>query len=1070
MRFKDFLDDRKIYDNGYEQSTPDVSIVMPTYCRNAEGLLKGCIESVLNQTYKNFEFIIVDDGSKDGTQDVVMRYADMDSRIVYARHDINCGLPAVRTNEGIILARGPYVAFMFDDNVWDERFLETLMSEMQKNPADVQYSVTKMVVSETESFYLGKWPLTLEFLYNINTIPNGSVLCRRDFFDKIGLYDSHILLRRICDWDLWLRAKKCGATFNYVDIPLSTELGPSSPVSLGLSVKWDYKTTYAYMVDETRLKSRIEQLKPDAIMDLDVFDPIAVLPYIRDISEWNNIEKVVYEPFFETHPYYSYNKLIVNNRLYDEGLEYRIAPSPINNVWKKKLRVLLVCNVYHSIIDEWKRALQKNQENIVLTCGEWQLSAFTPQDIDMIIMFDCTARFMYSHLREFKDYGVPISYISCYGMLPSDNTIPECVDYEKMDCILEVFKIDLYFPRLGIPWRDIYFLGAQELINISDAVYVFDKDAKFPFEVFPRVVPIETSPNSSDDNSLYINSLFKAMLLNKKLQRNIGSQKCCVLLNSELLAGSEVYGLLLAKILTKMGIETQVCVPKVNVYGSDGDKTSVNKWLSDRGLADVIEAPYAPGGNANALFEEQVMLRTKEFSEWVDTNNIGMIICSCFIMEVAAVMSSKQIPVFFALFQPIGHDFDSMTFLREVSSGFMSDCSWSANMWSRWFAPPVSVIPSAVESEMFTIANKALEEEPICIAIGGTLQPRKRQLEAIQACYNLIKKGYNIQVNIYGYSLQMLSEYVNLIKDYIKYNRLEEHIVLHGLVDFKTIIENNHIILSAAVDESLPQTLIYAMASGLIGVGCPAGGIDEVIKNNVTGYLAKGFSVPDIESVLQEAIDARCHWKQIVTTAQNMLKNNYSEAIVSQKLFDTLLEGTTVTFSSGRQVARKMNQYLQMNGWNDTDVESDTKTNINTIARVSLGVNELIPSYPISNKRSYSFYCYKDQVKRIGIYFGTHQQQCQGTISFKILNPNHIVLREGTVDLSIIKDNEMHVLNFSPISNCKDKTLILQLNFKYDKKIKYISVYENDTMKYTNKMVLKILRKLGKTGSAYVEL
>ena len=62
MKFSEFLTDRTIYENGYRDQTPRASVVMPTYFRNAEGLLSGCIESVLNQTFEDFEFIIVDAG------------------------------------------------------------------------------------------------------------------------------------------------------------------------------------------------------------------------------------------------------------------------------------------------------------------------------------------------------------------------------------------------------------------------------------------------------------------------------------------------------------------------------------------------------------------------------------------------------------------------------------------------------------------------------------------------------------------------------------------------------------------------------------------------------------------------------------------------------------------------------------------------------------------------------------------------------------------------------------------------------------------------------------------------
>ena len=83
MLFKDFLADQNIFDNGYQTLRPEVSIITPTYCRMKEGFLKRCMDSVLAQTFTNFEHIIIDDGSSDGSQAFIEEYAKKDPRIVY---------------------------------------------------------------------------------------------------------------------------------------------------------------------------------------------------------------------------------------------------------------------------------------------------------------------------------------------------------------------------------------------------------------------------------------------------------------------------------------------------------------------------------------------------------------------------------------------------------------------------------------------------------------------------------------------------------------------------------------------------------------------------------------------------------------------------------------------------------------------------------------------------------------------------------------------------------------------------------------------------------------------------
>ena len=238
------------------ERTPKVSIVTPTYNRNLEGLLAPCIEFALSQTFPDIELIVIDDGSTDGTEDTVRRYAALDNRVRYFRHDTNSGLPAVRTNEGVMLARGDSIAFLFDDNVLENKFIAEAYAKLHSASVDVVHANVHMLGVDGADFTLGDWPLCKELLGNLNTIPNGGVLCRHTFFEKYGLYDPHILLRRICDWDLWLRAFTLGASFQHLDLTAATEHGLVSKNSIGNTVRWDVKVAYGYMFDARRYAER----------------------------------------------------------------------------------------------------------------------------------------------------------------------------------------------------------------------------------------------------------------------------------------------------------------------------------------------------------------------------------------------------------------------------------------------------------------------------------------------------------------------------------------------------------------------------------------------------------------------------------------------------------------------------------------------------------------------------------------------------------------------------------------------------------------------------------------------
>src|SRR5688572_27137791 len=97
IRVSRFLEDQKILTHPQNPTDPLISVVMPTYRLRDGGFFnQRAIESVLNQTFNDFEFIIVDDGSLDGLQTLLLEYQQHDSRIVIIRHEINSGLHAVR--------------------------------------------------------------------------------------------------------------------------------------------------------------------------------------------------------------------------------------------------------------------------------------------------------------------------------------------------------------------------------------------------------------------------------------------------------------------------------------------------------------------------------------------------------------------------------------------------------------------------------------------------------------------------------------------------------------------------------------------------------------------------------------------------------------------------------------------------------------------------------------------------------------------------------------------------------------------------------------------------------------
>ena len=197
-----------------------VSVIIT--CYNYGRYLAGCMESVLGQTYRDIEIIIVNDGSTDNTDEIVKKYIT-DPKVRYIKQN-NSG-QANAKNAGISHARGAFLAFLDADDVWEITKLEKQVPLFADPTVGVVYSLTKYIDEEGRSLDLtvdGKYlkPCAGEIsqhLYFDNFIPFSSSVVRRDCLEKVGLFDESIKMG--IDWDLWLRIS-AAYTFAYVDEPL----------------------------------------------------------------------------------------------------------------------------------------------------------------------------------------------------------------------------------------------------------------------------------------------------------------------------------------------------------------------------------------------------------------------------------------------------------------------------------------------------------------------------------------------------------------------------------------------------------------------------------------------------------------------------------------------------------------------------------------------------------------------------------------------------------------------------------------------------------------------------------
>lgn len=206
--------------------TPAVSVLMPVY--NTKRYVGQAVESVLAQTFGDFEFIIVDDGSTDGSLKVLQEYAARDSRIRLITRE-NRGICHSR-NEALELARGEFVAIMDSDDICLPRRLEAQIDYLKRNPDCVALGC-QVDVMDPDGDRIGRWTLPLhhldidaEHLKRNQSIVHPALFARRDAVTSVGGYRENLSE----DFDLLLRLAEIGQLANHPDVLLSCRRHGSS--------------------------------------------------------------------------------------------------------------------------------------------------------------------------------------------------------------------------------------------------------------------------------------------------------------------------------------------------------------------------------------------------------------------------------------------------------------------------------------------------------------------------------------------------------------------------------------------------------------------------------------------------------------------------------------------------------------------------------------------------------------------------------------------------------------------------------------------------------------------------
>jgi len=195
---------------------PLISVIIPTYNRKNE--LRICLNSLCEQSFKNFEVIVSDDGSTDNTIEVINEFKELlDLKYI---QDVNFGGPARPRNNGLKLANGEFIAFLDSDDWWYSDKLEVCLKYIHEY--DLIYHDLDIYTKSGKSISIAKGRVLKgnifhDLIINGNGISNSSVLLRKQIIDLVGEISEDKNLIAVEDHDYWIRVASHTQKFKYIN-------------------------------------------------------------------------------------------------------------------------------------------------------------------------------------------------------------------------------------------------------------------------------------------------------------------------------------------------------------------------------------------------------------------------------------------------------------------------------------------------------------------------------------------------------------------------------------------------------------------------------------------------------------------------------------------------------------------------------------------------------------------------------------------------------------------------------------------------------------------------------------
>lgn len=216
-----------------------VSIVLTTY--NRGNIINETIDSILAQSFKNFELIISDDNSTDNTEEVCRDYEKMDERVKYFKNKINLKMPG-NLNAAISKAKGLYIANLHDGDIYRSDLIEKWKNALDKYPHsafvfnEYYYKQTTHLVLMTANIKgeTGKYEVIKNYFETLSSSVWGTCMVRAEAYKKYGLFNPEYGF--ISDVEMWLRLSRY-EEYTYIHEPLIT-LTPREPDHIYFYPHW----------------------------------------------------------------------------------------------------------------------------------------------------------------------------------------------------------------------------------------------------------------------------------------------------------------------------------------------------------------------------------------------------------------------------------------------------------------------------------------------------------------------------------------------------------------------------------------------------------------------------------------------------------------------------------------------------------------------------------------------------------------------------------------------------------------------------------------------------------------